>query len=150
MPAAKINQILTYIKSQIVANVSSAHAERTKIGPINPAEITGDPQHRIFQGAETYKIKDGGKTEIFLNIIIGALVRIDPEKAESQLEQLNEEFALVIAQMETIADGDCNGLCKYMKPDGPMEIAGADDKDSLVYAAMSYEIRYERTRGAIT
>src|SRR3989304_7312796 len=137
--------ILDDIKTAIAA-VTGMHAERVSIGLINPGKVGIAPVAGIFWQRDQGRLGDGTRSERELLIITACIVRIDPAKTTSQLQQLSETYDSIHAKLDDLADGGITGkVLSMFEHSIGIEAGGFDDDDSLVYVASAWTARYLRT-----
>jgi hypothetical protein len=144
---AKRSDILSHYKTRIAA-LAGMHAERVTVGAIDLMKL---PMGKTVVGIRVPR--DNGErqeniTQRRMVVIVSAVLKVDPLKSIDELVQLSDDWDLVHAELEKIADDCAQGKALMIRedPEGVM-FDDFDDKDHFAFAASVWAIEYRRARG---
>lgn len=142
--------IFRAIKRRLL-NLSALHEDRVVIGRANPNRLPSEPGRPVvfvFWRSDFGRRSDGGMSERSIMIRVGVAMRIDRAKDEEQLLQLSDLYDTIHAEMEKIADDDCDKLLVNMIEEQPGIVPlGDNDDDALVYIESNWSGVYLRPTG---
>lgn len=143
--ASKRNDILNYIKAQLVAQTGFPW----HIGSTLPAEALKRPLTGwINWTQDTGERVDGSASQRTLDVVFAVVCKLDPLNTEAHLERLSESYDAVHANLELIADGDAGGLVTTMREQaGGVQASGYADQDSIATVASGWTLEYRRNIG---
>lgn len=138
-----LNQILLSLRDVIVAE-ASMDADRVKVGLVRPDHADAAGQVMIYWPSYNESIADG-VWKYQVNIVVGYLKRVDESQTDGELIDLYENVMPVLrAARAATFTLSSNRVVRFV-PAGPVEPAGFDDHDNVVFCGQQFTVTYEET-----